>query len=196
MCKCSAVLLLLLLLLLLARLPEAIKVIKSTIKVGTDDPDKFSGAKLMDDRRVKVHDFTFCIRFNLAVSPRRGFLATLGMYVCMYRDFSTFCIVVQVLGHNQVGRDRLLSVEEFRESPDVNEDEMFNMLWLPVDYPHSWFGFGYPRAHGSYKAYLLSDADLKNYEVWTANQWMHLCLAYRKRDGWVKVIKVRGRDRV
>ncbi len=46
---------------------EAIRVLKSRIKVGSHDPDEISGARLLDERRIKVRDVTFCIRFNLPV---------------------------------------------------------------------------------------------------------------------------------
>ncbi len=83
-----------------------------------------------------------------------------------------------------------MSVEAFRPSPDISEDALFSLLWFPVDHPQTWFGFGYPRAHGSFKSYLMTDPETDDWEIWTTNQWMHLCLSYRKEDGWLKVIKV------
>ena len=46
----------------------AITVLKSKIKVGSDDPDVVSGARLLDGREVDVDELTICIRFNLPVS--------------------------------------------------------------------------------------------------------------------------------
>ena len=66
------------------------------------------------------------------------------------------------------------------------------MLWFGANYPHSFFGFGYPRAHGSYKSWLLKDPATGDFEVWASNRWSHACFAYERETARVAVVKVRG----
>ncbi|CAM6054348.1 unnamed protein product [Sphagnum tenellum] len=63
------------------------------------------------------------------------------------------------------------------------------LLWLGAGYPYSFFGFGYPIRHGSYKSWLLKDPDTGDFEVWASNRWSHMCLAYNKATGLVRIVK-------
>ncbi len=120
-------------------------------------------------------------------------------------------------------RSRVMSVEDKRESEDVNMDDLFTMLYFDVSYPMNFFGFGYPKKHGSFKSYLMQDPVTEDWEIWATyrqaskeprkyfdfvhndwfsfrpkyfstsryvHRWTHFCLSYRKRDGFVKVVKV------
>lgn len=67
-----------------------IRVLRSDIRLGDDREEvAYSGAKLVDRRRVKVRDVTFCVRFNF-----------------------------QLLGENQ-GRSRIITIEDFRPNTTV-----------------------------------------------------------------------------
>ncbi len=79
--------------------------------------------------------------------------------------------------------------------PKVREkgssDPDFQLLDLVINTPKTWFGFGYPRLAGSYKSYILQWRDAYGAkEAWSANRWIHLCLAYEKETGFLKVVKV------
>ena len=56
--------------------------------------------------------------------------------------------------------------------------------------PVMFFTFGSPRAKGSHKAFLLTDPDTGEYIIWTANRWSHVCIAYEKARGFIKVVLV------
>ncbi len=60
------------------------------------------------------------------------------------------------------------------------------MLYFELNYPNSFFAFGYPRQAGSYKSWIVQfrDAHGKK-ELWGANRWIHLCLEYEKSTGFV-----------
>ena len=64
--KMSVSLFLMLSLMLLPNI-DSFKVLKSQIKVGSFNESMVSGARLLDERRLKVKDITLCIRFNLKV---------------------------------------------------------------------------------------------------------------------------------
>ncbi len=62
---------------------------------------------------------------------------------------------------------------------------------MTVSHRHSFVGFGWPMERGSYKSWMLEfHDDHGKKDTWEANHWMHICLAYQKREGRVKVIKV------
>ena len=63
-------------------------------------------------------------------------------------------------------RSRVMSVEDKRESEDVNMDDLFTMLYFDVSYPMNFFGFGYPKKHGSFKSYLMQDPVTEDWEIW------------------------------
>ena len=42
-----------------------------------------------------------------------------------------------------------------RKSPNQPQDPEFAMMFFGADYPKSFFGFGHPRARGSYKSFFL-----------------------------------------
>ena len=60
------------------------------IRLGDSDPDAISGARLLDERMVKVTDLTLCIRFNF-----------------------------QLLEYHE-GRSRLVTIEDFRTNSTVS----------------------------------------------------------------------------
>ncbi len=72
------------------------------------------------------------------------------------------------------------------------QDAKFEMLYFELNYPNSFFAFGYPRQAGSYKSWIVQfrDAHGKK-ELWGANRWIHLCLAYEKSTGFVKIVRVK-----
>ena len=72
------------------------------------------------------------------------------------------------------------------------QDPAFQLLYFGADYPYTFFGFGFPRAWGSYKSMLLRDPDSGDFELWAANRWSHVCLAFRKADGFLSVVKDGG----
>ncbi len=95
---------------------------------------------------------------------------------------------MQVLGGPNE-RSRIISVEEYRSSEDISPDSLVNLLYLRAAYPKNFFGFGYPKVRGSFKSYLLQDPETDEWEIWATSRWIHVCIAYRKRDGFLKVIK-------
>ena len=88
------------------------------------------------------------------------------------------------------GRDRIISIEDYRESEDIDMDSLFSMLYFGVGYPKNFFGFGYPKVKGGFKSYLSRHPVTQSWEIWTTYHWTHVCLAYRKEDGFLKMIKV------
>ncbi len=57
--------------------------------------------------------------------------------------------------------------------------------------PNSFFGYGYPRKRGAFKSWILQARDAHGTrELFGANRWTHVCLAYQKKNGFVKVIRV------
>lgn len=65
------------------------------------------------------------------------------------------------------------------------------MLFFKIMQPNSFFGFGYPQRRGSYKSWILQSRDAHGIrELFGANRWMHICLAYEKSTGTVRVIRV------
>lgn len=66
------------------------------------------------------------------------------------------------------------------------------LLWFGANFPYSFFGFGFPKVHGSYKSWLLKDPDSGDFGVWASNRWSHVCLAYSRANGLVRVVKVRA----
>ncbi len=57
--------------------------------------------------------------------------------------------------------------------------------------PNSFFGFGNPKAKGSYGSFLLHAKDEHGpMELFGIDRWTHVCLAYEKDPGTVKVFRV------
>ncbi len=177
-----------------ATLASAIRVLKSKVKVGGGgDGEDGGGARLVDERRVAVEDLTICVRFNVPVS-------VCSVYYCIVKSRYSFIMnpyayaFIQVLG--SFGHpSRIVTIEDrhhpTEEDDDFHMDSVFSLFYFQVSYPKNFFGFGHPVAEGSFKSFLLQDADTDEWEIWATNQWTHLCFAYRKRDGYLKVIKVR-----
>ena len=66
-----------------------------------------------------------------------------------------------------------------------------SVLFFHTIYPLSFFGFGYPFSKGSYKSWIkLSRDDHGLKELYGINRWIHVCFGYRKRDGFVVVVRV------
>ena len=79
----------------------------------------------------------------------------------------------------------------YAQPPLLPGQEELSLLDFGADYPESFFQFGHPRAEGSFKAFVLRDAgSTDDYEVWATNRWSHMCLSYRKSDGFIRVVKV------
>ena len=73
-------------------------------------------------------------------------------------------------------------------SPQLPE---MDMLYVQVNFPNSFVGFGHPRRSGSFKSWILQFQDAHGTkETWAANRWIHFCLAYQRRTGHVRVVKV------
>ncbi len=65
------------------------------------------------------------------------------------------------------------------------------MLFFFTLYPLSFFGFGYPFAKGSHKSWIKLSRDAHGIrELYGVNRWIHVCLAYRKSDGFIMVMRV------
>ncbi len=65
------------------------------------------------------------------------------------------------------------------------------LLFSQINFPNSFFGFGHPRKFGSFKSWILQFKDAHGTkELWGANRWIHICLAYEKSTGFVKVVRV------
>ncbi len=72
------------------------------------------------------------------------------------------------------------------------DDDMFAMLDFIVFYPVTWVAFGYPKDFGSFKSWIMQWRDMYGVkETWAINKWTHVCMAYEKRSGVFKVVKVR-----
>ncbi len=50
----------------------------------------------------------------------------------------------------------------------------------------SWYCF----FQGLFDTFNFQDADSGDWEVWATNRWTHVCIAYEKKRGFIKVIKV------
>ncbi len=69
----------------------------------------------------------------------------------------------------------------------------FELLFFKIAYPDSFFGFGFPRAKGSFFSSILqAKDDFGTRELFGINRWMHACVAYDKAKGIVKVFRVRN----
>ncbi len=64
------------------------------------------------------------------------------------------------------------------------------LFWLTI-YPMSFFGFGWPFALGSHKAWIKLSRDEQGIkELYGVNKWIHVCFGYRKSDGFIIAIRV------
>ncbi len=66
-------------------------------------------------------------------------------------------------------------------------------MFLKSSPPNAFLGFGYPEEKGAYKSWILQSRDAHGTrELFGANRWMHICFAYQKKTGFVKVLRVRA----
>ncbi len=102
------------------------------------------------------------------------------------RDVS-FCIRFnyKLLGRYE-GRSRLITISSWRQD---GGDPEWDLTWFGANYPFSFLGFGSPRQKGFYKSFLLRDPDESDFEIWSSNRWSHVCLAYQKSDGYLRIVK-------
>ena len=64
-------------------------------------------------------------------------------------------------------------------------------LWFRIMYPNTWFGFGrYDKGRGHYSSWALKDPKTQNYNIWYANRWHHICIAFDAKRSHIAVIKV------
>ena len=64
-------------------------------------------------------------------------------------------------------------------------------LWFRIMYPNTWFGFGrYDKGRGYYSSWVLKDPKTQNYNIWFANRWHHVCIAFDAKRSHIAVIKV------
>ena len=63
-------------------------------------------------------------------------------------------------------------------------------MWLGAWNTPTWFGFGYPIDHGSYKSYVLREPETGSYQLWVPNKWTHLCFGYEKEASFLRMVKV------
>jgi len=144
-------------------LQERIRVFQSQVPLGNQDPKFISGAKLNSGgQKVQVEDITLCLRFNY-----------------------------QILEAHE-GRSRLVTIADpyVSEEATLTGEDYFQLTDLSARYPMSFFAWGFPRKRGSYKSFFLHDVENGNWEIWATNRWIHLCLAYEKKTGFLKIIKV------
>ncbi len=65
------------------------------------------------------------------------------------------------------------------------------MLFFKINVPNSFFGFGFPRAKGSFfSGVLQARDDFGVRELFGTNRWIHVCLAYDKIKGLINVVRV------
>ncbi len=65
------------------------------------------------------------------------------------------------------------------------------MFHFAIDYPNSFTAFGHPKTKGSYTSWIIQfKDDYGKQELWGANRWIHICFAYEKKTGYVKVVRV------
>ena len=91
----------------------------------------------------------------------------------------------KVLGN--YGDARLITIEDWADEPG---DPEFSLMWFGTMYPVSFFGFGYPRTYTSFNNWLLKDPVTESFQVWTPNQWSHVCFSYDSQTAYVRMVKV------
>lgn len=138
---------------------DTIKVLRSTLSL-KDYGDAVSGAKLVPPQD-KANNVT-----------------AESLTLCIRFNF-------KLLGTYE-GRSRLITIEDWRQD---EQDSNFQLMWFGAMFPFSFFGFGYPREHGSYKSWVLYDPLSNDFEIWASNRWTHVCFSYDKRTSFVRVVK-------
>ena len=66
-----------------------------------------------------------------------------------------------------------------------------SFLWFKISYPNTWFGLGNFGGGGKkYGSWLLKDPETKNFNIWYANRWHHVCIAFEAKSSHIALIKV------
>ena len=69
----------------------------------------------------------------------------------------------------------------------TNENE--RLMFLQIRYPTTWFQFGNPlNGPNSFASWVLQDPKTKDYSIFFASKWHHLCISYDSNDGNSKII--------
>ena len=64
-------------------------------------------------------------------------------------------------------------------------------LWFRIAYPATWFGLGNKKGGKGYvSSWVLQDPKTENYNIWYANKWHHVCIAFDAKRSHIAVIKV------
>ena len=66
-----------------------------------------------------------------------------------------------------------------------------DFLWFRIGYPATWFGFGNKKEGKGYvSSWVLQDPKTESYNIWYANRWHHVCIAFDAKRSHIAVIKV------
>ena len=66
-----------------------------------------------------------------------------------------------------------------------------DFLWFRIGYPATWFGFGNKKEGKGYvSSWVLQDPKTESYNIWYANRWHHVCIAFDAKRSHLAVIKV------
>ena len=65
-----------------------------------------------------------------------------------------------------------------------------SFLYLRIEYPATWFGLGNFGGGKRYASWLLKDPKTKNFNIWYANRWHHVCIAFDAKSSHIALIKV------
>ena len=75
-----------------------------------------------------------------------------------------------------------------------NPESATPFLWLPAQYPSTWFGLGnFEKGAKSYSNWILKNPVTNEFSIWRTNHWHHICIAYNQyesRISFIKVIKI------
>jgi len=139
------------------------KVFRSLVPLGNKNETLVGGARYKSNNRTvsNMVDITICVRFNF-----------------------------EILGKHESGHSLFTIADPFTTDSDWVTGRSFSLTELNARFPMAFFGFGYPRERGSYKSFFLYDVETNDWEIWATKRWIHVCLAYEKQRGFIKVIKV------
>ena len=94
----------------------------------------------------------------------------------------TACIRINFKRLNRDGRARIFAID----NPASEED----LLTLRAQYPSTWIAFGnQERGEGYFSSWILKDPLTASYQIWSTNQWHHVCVAYAKASSRFTVVK-------
>ncbi|CAM6054349.1 unnamed protein product [Sphagnum tenellum] len=167
-----------------------IKIMVSTTKLLEIANYPKTEARLADNRTVNIKDITLCLRFNFKILWSN--LIAIDDFISWSKaSTAVFVGLAAPSGPRQCWLSQLAKHKPATctSTPFQTVPNRWQLLWFGTGYPFSFFGFGYPQKHGSYKSWLLKDPDTGDFEVWASNRWSHICLAYNKATGLVRVVK-------